>query len=72
MPFFLARIAVGVFESLGRSPGSVMAYRFSGKIPVALNPDMIARGVIAWFHAIDRSFENWYIVTTLPGLEDMY
>ena len=56
---FLARIAVGVFESLGHSPGTVMAYQFSGKIPVALNPDMIVHCVIAWLHAIDRSCENW-------------
>ena len=63
MPFFLARIAASVPEYLGYSPGKMMVYRFSGITPVALNPDMIVCGVIARLHAIDRSCENWYIVT---------
>ena len=37
---FSASTAIGVPDSLGLFPGSEIAYLFTGKTPVALNPEV--------------------------------
>ena len=59
IPCFSASTAVGVPDGLGLSPGSEIAYLFTGKTPVALKPEVMLRGVIALLHATESSCETW-------------
>ena len=50
---------MGVPDGLGPSPGSEVAYLFTGKTPVALKPEIMLQGVIALRHATESSCEIW-------------
>lgn len=57
MPPLSARTAVGVLVS-GLLPGTLIALRFRGNTPVALNPEIIVCGVIALDQAAEKREEN--------------
>ena len=48
------------------------AARLNGYTPVALNPEEIVEGIIAFFHDLENISEKLNRLITRPGLLDMY